>query len=56
MKDDGQLIWEHETPGTTALVPEATPLPAGVPLYISVTAVLPDGKTSRAPAVKFEVE
>jgi len=55
MRDDGQLLWEHETQATTAVIPEATPLPSGVPLYVAATAVMPDGKTTRAPAVMFEI-
>ena len=55
MRDDGQLLWERETRATMAEVPETAALPTAVPLYVAVTAVLPDGKTTRAPAVKFEI-
>jgi hypothetical protein len=55
MRDDGQLLWERETQGTATEVPETASLPSAVPLYVAVTAVLPDGKTTRAPAVRFEV-
>ena len=56
MRDDGQLLWERETPETTTVIPQGVSLPSGVPLYVTVTAVLPDGKTTRAPAVRFELE
>jgi hypothetical protein len=55
MRDDGQLLWEREIPDTAVEIPEAAALPTGVPLYIAVTAVMPDGKTTRAPAVRFEI-
>jgi hypothetical protein len=55
MRDDGQLLWERETAATTIEIPEAASLPTAVPLYVAVTAVLPDGKTTRAPAVRFEI-
>lgn len=55
MRDDGQLVWEGESSATTMRVTDATALPAAVPLYVAVTAVLPDGKTARAPAVPFTI-
>ena len=54
MRDDGQLVWEGETSTTTARLGGAS-LPQALPLYIAVTAVLPDGRTARAPAVPFSV-
>lgn len=55
MRDDGGLLWEGETPAATLTVPGTAVLPTGTPLYLSVTAVLPDGKTTRAPSVRFVV-
>ena len=55
MRDDGQLVWEGETSATTIRLRDPAPLPLGVPLYIAVTAVLPDGRTTRAPAVPFTI-
>lgn len=55
IRDDGQLVWEAET-GTTRLEPEsADAWPVGNPLYVTVTAVLPDARTARAPATRFTV-
>jgi hypothetical protein len=55
MRDDGQLVWEGETTATRMRLTDATALPAAVPLYVAVTALLPDGRTTRAPAVPFTV-
>jgi hypothetical protein len=55
MRDDGGLLWEGETPGATLTVPGTAALPTGTPLYLSVIAILPDGKTTRAPSVRFVV-
>lgn len=55
VRDDGGLLWEHQAGGTTTIVPESVALPTEVPLYLSLTALLPDGRTSRAPSVRFEI-
>ena len=55
MRDDGQLVWQGESAATTMRVPETASLPVAVPLYVAVTAVLPDGRTARAPAVPFVI-
>lgn len=55
MRDDGQLLWEGESTGTTMRMADAAALPTAVPLYVAVTALLPDGRTTRAPAVPFTI-
>jgi hypothetical protein len=55
MRDDGQLVWEGESIATTMRLTDTAALPAAVPLYVAVTAVLPDGRTARAPAVPFTI-
>ena len=55
MRDDGQLLTEAETDATVFRVEDAAALPASVPLYVTVTAMLPDGRTVRAPAVPFSI-
>lgn len=55
MRDDGQLVWEGDTTTATLRLTDATALPAEVPLYVAVAAVLPDGRTTRAPAVPFTI-
>jgi hypothetical protein len=55
MRDDGQLLWEGESTGTTMRLTDAAALPSAVPLYVAVTALMPDGRTTRAPAVPFTI-
>lgn len=53
LKDDGQLLWEGESRDPGLVVPAAAGLPVGVPLYVTVTALLPDARTTRAPSTRF---
>lgn len=55
MRDEGTLLWEAESPLTAIQVSHAADLPVNAPLYVSVTALLPDGKTARSPSVRFEL-
>jgi len=54
-RDDGTVLWEGETPATTMRVSESAGLPARIPLYVSVAALMPDGKTTRSSSIRFEV-
>jgi hypothetical protein len=55
MRDDGTLVWEGESATTATQVPRSAGLPPHTPLYVSVTALMPDGKTARSPSVRFEI-
>lgn len=55
MRDDGTLLWEAESSLTAIQIPRAAGLPVHAPLYVSVTALMPDGKTARSPSVGFEL-
>ena len=55
MRDDGSVLWEGEAAGTSTVVGATAGLPRGTPLYVTVTALLPDGKTARSPAVRFQI-
>jgi len=55
MRDDGTLLWEGESVATATQVPRSASLPSHAPLYVSVTALMPDGKTARSPSVRFEI-
>jgi len=54
MRDDGTLVWEGESTTTATQVPRSAGLPVHTPLYVSVTALMPDGKTARSSSVRFE--
>lgn len=54
MRDDGTLVWEGDTAASGVLVPAAA-LPSATPLYVTVTALMPDGKTARSASVRFEI-
>ena len=55
MRDDGSVLWDGEATGTSTVVGASAGLPGGTPLYVTVTALLPDGKTVRSPAVRFQI-
>ena len=55
MRDDGSVLWDGEATGTSTVVGASAGLPGGTPLYVTVTALLPDGKTARSPAVRFQI-
>jgi hypothetical protein len=55
MRDDGTLVWEGESSTTATQVPRSAALPTRASLYVSVTALMPDGKTARSPSVRFEI-
>jgi hypothetical protein len=54
-RDDGTVVWEGETPATTIRIAESAGLPARTPLYVSVAALMPDGRTTRSSSVRFEM-
>lgn len=54
-RDDGTVVWEGETAATATRIAESAGLPAGTPLYVSVAALMPDGKTTRSSSVRFEI-
>ena len=51
--DDGRLVWETETTKTRLDVEAVRGWPLDHPLYVTVTAVLPDARTARAPSIRF---
>ena len=55
MRDDGTLLWEAESTLPAIQISQSANLPVHAPLYVSVTALLPDGKTARSPSVRFEI-
>ena len=55
MRDDGTLVWEGESAASGVQVPAAAALPSATPLYVTVTALMPDGKTARSASVRFEI-
>jgi hypothetical protein len=55
MTAEGDLVWETRTDRTAASVPVAH-LNAGRKYYLSVRALLPEGKTIKSTTVGFEVQ
>ena len=55
MRDDGSVLWDGDATGTSTVVGASAGLPRGTPLYVAITALLPDGKTARSPAVRFQI-
>ncbi len=55
MQDDGTPVWEGESAASGVQVPAAAALPSATPLYVTVTALMPDGKTARSASVRFEI-
>ena len=49
------MLWDGEAAGTSTVVGASAGLPRDTPLYVTVTALLPDGKTARSPAVRFQI-